>query len=236
MMLCFGLVAGKESDIIALDITILSCWQATLGTWQEKDQWLQHGKSPEPIFPIEEIEILACMPEITAPEKISLDITKAKGLTENILLVRHAVLHVAMNSISFLPKHWDILSHTHWCCSWQIKWCWSNSLVHTFSTGIFGGYCSCYGYQSRGWPPSVVEVQSDYTVHCVKTSDRRWGCVVGVSFLPTPERAGMKVLWNKCISMLILSVCKATVFDFYVTSTEKKVAKQLYPITDYPHN
>lgn len=59
---------------------------------------------------------------------------------------------------------------------------------------FFFGYCSCYGYQSHGWPPSVVEVQSDYTVHCVKKSDRFWGCVVGVSFLPTAEGAGMKVL------------------------------------------
>lgn len=88
---------------------------------------------------------------------------------------------------------------------------------------LFLGSCSCYGYQSRGWPPSVVEVQSDYTVHCVKMSDRPRGCEVGVSFISSAEGSGIKVLWKKYISMLILPKCKATVFDFNVTSKGKKI-------------
>lgn len=32
MILCFGLITGKESDIIASDIIIFRPWQATLGT------------------------------------------------------------------------------------------------------------------------------------------------------------------------------------------------------------
>lgn len=113
--------------------------------------------------------------------QISPDITKVKRLTENILLCETCCFPCGDEQHLFphqIPGHFE---------AYPLMLFMANKVMLKQQTcayiqhwKFFLGSCSCYGYQSRGWPPSVGEVQSDYTVHCVKMLERPWGCEVGV--------------------------------------------------------
>lgn len=66
--LCFGIVSGKDSDVIACHYFLVPGRQH-LAHDRKKTSDSSMEKSPGPIFPIQETEILAWLPDITAPEK-----------------------------------------------------------------------------------------------------------------------------------------------------------------------
>lgn len=156
--------------------------------------------------------------------QISLDITKVRRLTENILLCETFCFPCGNEQRLFphqTPGHFE--AHPLMLFMANKVMLKQQTCAYIQHWKFFLGSCSCYGYQSRGWPPSVVEVQSDYTVHCVKMSDRPWGSEVGVSFIPTAEGSGIKVLWKKHISMLILQVfVKQLSLTFILLLRERK--------------